>query len=79
MSLNPELKALLDSESELMRLFREKAPGTLRHCESVAHLTDAVCVNVASLDRDILFPAAKLHDIGKIINPLYLQGLHLML
>ena len=69
MSLEPDVKALLEPDSELMEMFKDKAPGTFRHCDSVAQLTDAVCGHLQSIKRDILFPAAKLHDIGKICNP----------
>lgn len=66
--MEKELKNILDPESPLMEKFRELAPGTYRHCESVAHLTDAIAAEL-DIDRSILFPAAKLHDIGKMCNP----------
>jgi putative nucleotidyltransferase with HDIG domain len=53
-----------------MEQFKEKAPGTFRHCEAVAQLTDAISAEL-DLDRVALYAASKLHDIGKMLNPSY--------
>ena len=71
MSIDIEIKKLIDNESDLMVRFKEIAPGTFRHCESVASLVDAVCSELDYVNRDDLYVAAKLHDIGKILNPYY--------
>ena len=71
MALEPSLKQLLEPDSDLMTMFKEKAPGTYRHCDTVAQLTDSICSEIKELDRDVLFPAAKLHDIGKTLFPAY--------
>jgi len=67
--MDKDLRVLLEPDSELMSVFKEKAPGTYRHCEAVANLVDAVCAALDSVDRSIVYPAARLHDIGKTVNP----------
>lgn len=67
--MEKDLRVLLESDSDLMTAFKEKAPGTYRHCEGVANLVDAVCAALDSVDRSIVYPAARLHDIGKTVNP----------
>lgn len=69
--MDKELKNLLDSDSEFMENFKSAAPGTYRHCDNVAQLCDAVCDKITYINRDVLYPAAKLHDIGKIFKPQY--------
>ncbi len=66
--MNQELKDILDNSSSLMEVFKEKCPGTFRHCQSVAILCEAISTEL-NLDANVLIPAAKLHDIGKINNP----------
>jgi len=69
MSLDPELKRLLEPDSKLMEKFKDRVPGTFRHCDSVSQLTDAICSRLEFINRDILYPSSRLHDIGKMINP----------
>ena len=71
MSLSGELKSFIDIESQFMRDFQKKAPGTYRHCDTVAQLVDSVCNELPHLNRDALYPAAMLHDVGKTLNPEY--------
>ena len=54
--------------SKLCELFREKAPGSYRHCEAVASLCEVIS-NEIQLDKTTLITAAKLHDIGKTVHP----------
>ena len=61
--LNNGLKGLLER-------FKREAPGTYRHCETVAELTDAVCEEI-EVKSDILHLSAKFHDVGKIYNSNY--------
>ena len=68
--MDKDLRLLLEADSPLMEWFKDKAPGTFRHCEAVAQLTDAISAEL-DLDRSILYTAAKLHDIGKTVNPDY--------
>ena len=66
--MDRDLKALVEPDSAFMKRFRDTAPGTYKHCESVASLVDAVAGHL-DIDRDNLYVAAKIHDIGKICNP----------
>ena len=66
--MKQELKDLLDNSSPVMEVFKEKCPGTFRHCQSVAILCEAMAAEL-NLDSDVLITAAKLHDIGKSNNP----------
>jgi len=68
--MDKDLRLLLEADSQLMEWFKEKTPGTFRHCEAVAQLTDAISAEL-DLDRPVLYTAAKLHDIGKTLNPDY--------
>ena len=67
--MDRELKQLIDKDSDLMIDFRNKATGTFRHCDSVASLVDSICEELDYLNRDELYVAAKLHDIGKSVMP----------
>jgi len=62
------LKELVDSSSPLMEVFKDKAPGTYKHCQSVASLIEPIAGEL-HLDVEKMVAAAKLHDIGKAINP----------
>lgn len=62
------LKEIIDSDYPLLDKFKEKAPGTFRHCMNVQVFAEAVA---SELDIDVaLMRAASLyHDIGKMNNP----------
>ena len=62
------LKELIDSNSTIMERFRDRAPGTYKHCQSVASLCDAVGTTLKLPDPLILRTAASVHDIGKTFN-----------
>lgn len=59
-----ELKDVIANDSPMMEVFKEKAPGTFRHCQSVASLVEPIAQEL-KLDVETLKAAAKLHDIGK--------------
>jgi hypothetical protein len=64
------LKAIIEPSTSIMTRFRDKAPGSYKHCQAVS----ALCENVAlelGLDVDLMSAAGMLHDIGKIVNPGY--------
>lgn len=63
-----DLKEITGNDSPLMEVFKEKAPGTFRHCQNVASLIEPVS-NELELDTEKLVAAAKLHDIGKSMSP----------
>jgi len=56
------------SINKLYEYFREKAPGSYRHCEAVASICEIIA-NELPLDKEALVMAAKLHDIGKTAHP----------
>ena len=64
------LLELTDTNSKLLKLLSEKAPGTFNHSLSVANLAEAAAneVNANSLLARV---GALYHDIGKMNNPLY--------
>ncbi len=65
-----ELKDFIDSSNPLMEKFKDAAPGTYRHCQTVGALCETVGKEL-DLDVDSLVVAATLHDIGKCNNPDY--------
>jgi putative nucleotidyltransferase with HDIG domain len=65
-----DLKAVVDSSSPLMTRFRDKAPGSYKHCQNVSTLCENVAIALG-LDQDLLAAAGMLHDIGKMYNPEY--------
>jgi putative nucleotidyltransferase with HDIG domain len=69
--MKENIKEIISVESPLMEVFKEKAPGTFRHCENVAILCEAISLELPEIDKDSLVIAAKLHDIGKTCNPNY--------
>lgn len=58
----------MDSKFHLLKEFREKAPGSHKHDQSLSGMVENVC---AAIDRDpdILKMAAMYHDIGKMWSP----------
>ena len=62
-----DLKEIVDNSSPLMEVFKDKAPGTFRHCQSVASLIEPIASDLG-LDIELMVVAAKLHDIGKAAN-----------
>jgi putative nucleotidyltransferase with HDIG domain len=68
--MGQELKDILDGSSPLMENFKDKTPGTYRHCQNVAALCESISSEL-SLDAETLVAAAKLHDIGKSNNPIW--------
>ncbi len=68
--MKDELKELIDNSSPLMEMFKDKCPGTFRHCQNVADLCESIASEL-DVDAESLVVAAKLHDLGKSNNPLY--------
>jgi putative nucleotidyltransferase with HDIG domain len=58
----------MDSNSPLLKRFREKAPGSHKHAQSLVSMVANVC---AAIDKDskLLEKAAMYHDIGKMWAP----------
>jgi len=50
--------------------FKEHAPGTFKHCQTVAILCDSVAKELGINSEDLVM-AATFHDIGKCFNPNY--------
>jgi len=59
---------VLDANYPLLKEFREIAPGTFKHAQSLASMVENVCSSI-DLDSDVLKMAAMYHDIGKTWAP----------
>uniref|UniRef100_A0A6M3ILV5 Putative HD domain-containing protein n=1 Tax=viral metagenome TaxID=1070528 RepID=A0A6M3ILV5_9ZZZZ len=70
METERNLKKFLDSTFYLLESFREKAPGTFKHCQNVANICESIAVEL-SLDIDTMRCSSMYHDIGKIYFPEY--------
>ncbi len=58
----------MDSTFHLLKEFREKAPGSHKHAQSLVSMVENVCAAI-DIDADILKMAAMYHDIGKMWSP----------
>lgn len=65
-----DLKDLTDATSPLMERFKDRAPGTYKHCAAVASLCETIGMELG-LDIPHLKAAGLLHDIGKMFNAEY--------
>ena len=63
-----DLSFLLDTTYPLLQEFREKCPGTFKHSQSVAGLSEAVGLSLG-LDVNFLKVCALYHDLGKMCAP----------
>lgn len=59
----------MDSKFPLLAEFRNKAPGSYKHAQSLVSMVENVCAAI-DLDGDTLKMAAMYHDIGKMWSPL---------
>jgi putative nucleotidyltransferase with HDIG domain len=66
----PGLTFLLDSKYPLLQEFREKAPGTFKHSQSLMSMIEGVSL-VLELDVEQMKIAALYHDVGKSFSPKY--------
>ena len=64
------LLELTDTNSKLLKLLSEKAPGTFNHSLSVANLAEAAA-NEVGANSLLARVGALYHDIGKMKNPSY--------
>lgn len=64
------LLELSNTNSQLLRLLAEKAPGTFQHSMQVANLAEAAA-NEIGANAMLVRTGALYHDIGKMNNPLY--------
>lgn len=62
------LKSLVDPKHPLMEKFRDKTPGTYKHCQNVAGLCETVALEL-DIDPDVMRILGMYHDIGKITYP----------
>ena len=61
---------ILDSAYPLLQKFREEAPGTYKHCQTVSSMVESISLDLG-LDVGFMKVACLYHDIGKINNPKY--------
>ncbi|MDO9260312.1 MAG: HDIG domain-containing protein [Flavobacteriaceae bacterium] len=64
------LKELSNTNSKVLRLLAEKAPGTFQHSIQVANLSESAA-NEINANALLARTGALYHDIGKIKNPMY--------
>ncbi|MCM2301712.1 MAG: HDIG domain-containing protein [Flavobacteriaceae bacterium] len=64
------LKELSNTNSKILRILAEKAPGTFQHSIQVANLSEAAA-NEINANALLARTGALYHDIGKIKNPMY--------
>ena len=65
------LERIKNGDAPILDMFKKFAPGTNRHCVNVSLLCDSVCKEICDTESDYLIIAARLHDIGKVNNPLF--------
>lgn len=59
---------LLDYNFQLLKKFRELAPGSFKHCQSLASMIENVTSSL-DMDSEKLKTAALYHDVGKMLSP----------
>jgi putative nucleotidyltransferase with HDIG domain len=65
------IKSIINGENPILDKFKDIAPGTDRHCLNVSILCESISKVMNDIDSDLLIAAARIHDIGKCINPSY--------
>lgn len=63
-----EFSLLLDSTYPLLQKFRETAPGTYKHSQSLMSMIESISMSL-DLDTNFMKVAALYHDVGKMYNP----------
>lgn len=58
----------LDSNYPLLKEFRDKAPGTFKHTQTLVGMVENVCAAI-DMNPEVLKLAATYHDIGKMWAP----------
>ena len=64
------LQLLLESTYPLLQRFRDACPGTYKHSQAVASMTEGIALSLG-LDTTKMKVAAQYHDVGKMFNPKY--------
>lgn len=64
----PKTLGPMDSNYPLLKEFREKAPGSHKHAQSLVSMVANVCAAI-NMDSKLLETAAMYHDIGKMWAP----------
>ena len=62
------LRELTSSDARILKMLKEKAPGTYNHSMVVAQLAEASAAAIGE-DMDYARAAALYHDVGKLHNP----------
>ena len=60
-------KEIIDPDYELLVEFKDKAPGTYRHCSNILTFCETIAKEL-DLNVDLMRAAALYHDIGKMNN-----------
>ena len=64
----PKVVGPMDSNYPLLKQFRERAPGSHKHAQSLVSMVENVCAAI-DMDAKVLKMAALYHDIGKMWAP----------
>jgi putative nucleotidyltransferase with HDIG domain len=64
------LLELSNTNTKLLRMLNEKAPGTFQHSMQVANLAESAA-NEIGANSMLVRTGALYHDIGKMLNPMY--------
>lgn len=63
-----DLSELIDTSYPLLKMFKEKCPGTFKHSQAVTSMVEAVSSELG-LDITFMKVCAIYHDIGKCVSP----------
>ena len=61
-------KEIIDPDYPLLVEFKERAPGTYRHCNNILTFCESIAKEL-ELNVDLMRAAALYHDIGKMNSP----------
>lgn len=64
------LQLLLESTYPLLQRFRDACPGTYKHSQALASMSEGIALSLG-LDTTKMKVAAQYHDVGKMCNPKY--------
>lgn len=67
--MSDDIKEFMEGSAALLQKFKDLAPGSYAHCQSVAGIITTVTKSIELDYPEELICAAGLHDIGKIFNP----------
>lgn len=67
--MQDEIKEIMEVSNPLLQKFKDLAPGSFAHCQSVSNILSTVAKSIELDYPDELICAGQFHDVGKIFNP----------